>query len=306
MCCRCRRLNKQCQPADSIRKRNGQKNQNINVRMTQLEGKLDLVVSLLQSVTNSHDSSDTLRKLLDQDIVSTQEVPLPGAAIAGLTPLVGSAARESNGGTVPGSSINSPHAASSSSRSPASTHGPHDVRLGNFASLYERSAQETQACLVHFRAYNLPSLPFIDIPPDLTMEQLRQDCPFFACAVVAAASPSVQSKTEHGKELKKLLAHECVVENRSSLDLLLCILTYVAWGSEHFLTKSDTLSRLMMMAISIVCDLGLDKPLPHDEHMIGQFVPDFPCPVRATRVGAGQVSLQEQRATLACFLLSSM
>ena len=274
--------------------------------MTQLEGKLDLVVSLLQSVTKSHDSSDTLRKLLDKDNVSSQDVELPGAATVGLTPLFGSAARESNGGTVPGSSINSPHAALSPSRTSAFTNGPRDVRMGSFASLFERSAQEAEACLAHFRSYNLPSLPFIDIPPDLTMEQLRQDCPSFACAVIVAASPSVQSKVEHAKELKKLLAHECVVGNRSSLDLLLCILTYVAWGSEQFLTKSDTLSRLMMMAISIVCDLGLNKPLPHDEHMIGQFVPDLQCPVRVTRVEAGQVSLQEQRATLACFVLSSM
>ncbi|KAF3399518.1 hypothetical protein DPV78_007037 [Talaromyces pinophilus] len=304
--CRCRRLNKQCQPADSIRKRNGQKNQDIHVRMAQLESKLDLVVSLLQPVTNSHGSSDTLRKLLDQDNVSSQEVPLPDAATVRLTPLFVSAAGESNGGTDLGSSINSPHATSSQSHSSAFTHGPCDVRMGSFSSLFERSVQEAQACLAHFRSYNLSSLPFIDIPPDLTMEQLRQDRPFFACAVIAAASPSVQSKVEYGKELKKLLAHECVVENRSSLDLLLCILTYVAWGSEQFLTKSDTLSRLMMMAISMVCDLGLNKPLPHDEHMIGQFVPDLPCPVRATRVEAGQVSLQEQRATLACFLLSSI
>jgi hypothetical protein len=274
--------------------------------MTQLEGKLDIVVSLLKSVANSHDSSDTLRKLLDQDDVSSQEVSLPGAAIVGLTPLFGSAALSGNGGIVPGSSINSPHTVSSSSRSSASTHGPRDVRMGNFAPLYERSAQEIQACLVHFRSYNLPSLPFIDIPPDLTIEQLRQDCPFFACAVIAVASPSVHSKVEYGKELKKLLAHECVVENHSSLDLLLCILTYVAWGSEQFLTKSDILSRLMMMAISMVCDLGFNKPLPHDEHMIGQFVPDFQCPIRVARVEAGQLLLQEQRATLACFLLSSM
>jgi hypothetical protein len=274
--------------------------------MTQLEGKLDIVVSLLQSVTNSYDLSDTLRKLLDQNDVSSQEVPLPGAVTAGSTPLFGSAAPSSNGGMLPGSSISSPHAVSSSSRSPASTHGPRDVRMGIFVLLYERSAQEAQACLLHFRSYNLPSLPFIDIPPDLTIEQLRQDCPYFACAVVAVASPSVQSKSEHGKELKKLLAHECVVENRSSLDLLLCILTYVAWGSEPFLTKSDTLSRLMMMAISMVCDLGFNNPLPHDEHMIGQFVPDFQCPIRVTRAEARQPLLQEQRATLACFLLNSM
>lgn len=274
--------------------------------MAQLERKLDLVVSLLQSVTNSHDLSDTLRKLLDQDDVSSQEVPLPGAAIAGLTPLSGTAARESNVDTVPGPSLNSPHAASSSSSSSVSTHGSRDVRMDIFAPVFERSAQEAQACLVHFRSYNLPSLPFIDIPPDLTIEQLRQDCPFFARAVVTAGSPSIQSKVELGKELKKLLAQQCVVENRSSLDLVLCILTYVAWGSEQFLTKSDTLSRLMMMAISMVCDLGFNKPVPRDEHMLGQYVPDFQCPIRTPRVEAGQVSLQEQRATLACFLLSSM
>lgn len=169
--------------------------------MTQLESKLDILVSLLESVTNSSDSPDSFRKILDQNDVLRKEVPLPSAAKAGSTPLLNSATHSSSGGMVPGSSINSRRTASSVADSPSSPNGPHNVRMGSFfAPLYE---PEAQACLLHFRSYNLLSLPFIDIPPDMTIEQLLQDLPFFAYAVFAVSSPSIQSKKEYGKELKK-------------------------------------------------------------------------------------------------------
>lgn len=273
--------------------------------MAQLESKLDNLVSVLQSVTNSADSSTALRNLLDQQGVAAQG-HLPQTGPAATPPsLSSSVAHSANGHIVSTPSISSPPLTSLPC-SPAPTHAPRTDRAGAGASLYEPSLDETEKYLSHFRFHMLPYLPFIHLQPDLSAEQLRLEQPFLARAIIAVSSTSIQHKVERGRELKKALAQECLVENHSSLDLLLSLLTYVAWGSDQFLTKSETLSRLIMMAMSIVSDLGLNKPLPPDEHMIGPFVPEFQCPVRFTSFETGQPLLERQRAALACFLLSSM
>lgn len=60
--------------------RNSQKSQDSNVRIAQLEGTLDTVVSLLQSVSNSHESSEALRKISDQYGIANNSVSLAEAA----------------------------------------------------------------------------------------------------------------------------------------------------------------------------------------------------------------------------------
>ncbi|KAJ5457757.1 hypothetical protein N7475_009145 [Penicillium sp. IBT 31633x] len=47
---------------------------------SQLEGTLDTVVSLLQSVSNSHESSEALRKISDQYGIANNSVSLAEAA----------------------------------------------------------------------------------------------------------------------------------------------------------------------------------------------------------------------------------
>ena len=283
--CRCYRLNKQCQPSESVRRRNGQKNQDsgvkTNVKMRQLETKLDTVVSILNTVADSAESSAGLRKLLDQQgIANKKRLPLPGAIV---TPC----------------SLSSPSPLTSSSCSTPLVHG-----TSTCTHPYEPLADETERYLASFRLHMLPHLPFIHLAPNLATDEFCQEWPFLFRAIVAVSPTSIQHKIERGREFKNILSQESLVENKSSLDLLLGLLTYVAWGAEQFLTKSETLSRLMMMAMSMVYDLGLDKPLAPDEHMIGPFVPDFLCPVRVTSQETGERLLERQRAALACFLLS--
>lgn len=45
----------------------------------------------------------------------------------------------------------------------------------------------------------------------------------------------------------------------SSIDLLLGLLTYLAWSTDAFLGRADLIYRLMMLALSIVYDLRLFK-----------------------------------------------
>jgi hypothetical protein len=60
------------------------------------------------------------------------------------------------------------------------------------------------------------------------------------CHFVTVASPSTQQKLARGRELKRILAQNTLLENQSNIDLLLGLLTYVAWSYDQFLNRSGT------------------------------------------------------------------
>lgn len=150
----------------------------------------------------------------------------------------------------------------------------------------------------------LPSFSFTTINPNATAQQLQRDRPFLMRAIVAVASPSKQQKIAYGRQLKELLAQRMLIQNQSSLDLLHGLLVFIAWGYDHIINPSGTLSRLMLLAISLACDLRLDKPLPSDEHMMKPMVDEI---YEQEQNSSKQWFVaEEQKAVLACYALSSM
>ncbi|KAI0842745.1 putative C6 transcription factor [Hypoxylon sp. FL0890] len=294
-CERCHRLNKQCRPSDSLRRRNAQKNQNSTVRIAQLEGRLEGLVSLLQSVAKSPDSSDSLRKVLDESLAGHGQ---PDAEFQIATPV--SISSNLTKFTSTANTNDAPDASPMATSYSLGVDSSSDI-----GSPYALSAAEAEAYLTIFRSQMLKHLAFIHIPQDLTAQQLRQSRPFLFQAIVAVVSPFTHQKMARGKHLKQVLAQNALVENQSSLDLLLGLLTYITWGWDTFLNKSGTLSRLIMLAMSIVGNLRLNKPLPQDVHMIGPLTPGFvgrKCEIEDPE----QRHLERQRAVLGCFLLSSI
>ncbi|KAI2464462.1 putative C6 transcription factor [Annulohypoxylon bovei var. microspora] len=296
-CERCHRLNKQCRPSDSLRRRNVQKNHNSTARIAQLEGRLEGLISLLQSVAKSPDSSDALRKVLDES--------LAGHSQPGVEPQVTTPSLISNNVPEFPSTINADGDTASSPLATSLPSGTSNQSSAN--SLYGLSTDEADAYLTVFRSQMLKHLAFIHIPLDITAKKLGETRPFLLRAIIAVVSPSTQQKMVRGKELKRILAQNALVENQSSLDLLLGLLTYIAWGWDTFLNKSGTLSRLIMLAISIVGNLRLNKPLPKDVHMIGPLTPGFADGHQKCELeDPEQRHLERQRAVLGCFLLSSI
>lgn len=177
--------------------------------------------------------------------------------------------------------------------------------LGTPSSILDLSqTDDSETCLAIFRDKMLPSFSFTHIAPDVTAQQLQQDRPFLFRAIMAVAYPYKQQKLAYGRQFKDVLGHMTVVQNKSSIDLLQGLLTFIAWSYDHVFNPSGTLSRLIMLATSLVCDLRLDKPLPSDEHMMKPMVDDS----NAKEKGCSKVGFvaEEQRAVLACYALSSM
>jgi hypothetical protein len=152
----------------------------------------------------------------------------------------------------------------------------------------------------------LPFFPFIDLTPNMTTWYLRQNRPFLFQAIHTVTTFSTQERLPKIEELKHVLFTSALLEVQSNIDLLQGLLTYLTWSTDAFLGRADLLSRLMMLAISLVYDLRLFKPSSKDVEVMmtitqGRADDNSQSPADKTP----HELLERQRAVLACFILSS-
>ncbi|KAJ9143342.1 C6 transcription factor [Pleurostoma richardsiae] len=170
------------------------------------------------------------------------------------------------------------------------------------------STAEAESLLSTFRSRMLHHCAFVHLPSELTSHQLRRDRPFLFRAIVCVVCPSTREKVSRSRKLK-VAFHKAMLlhEGQSSMDkmdLLLGLLTYVAWGWDHVLSRCS-LARLMMQAMSLACEMQLNKPTTQDAKMMALFAPGFESWSGSTDTMTTQEFLDRQRALLGCFMLSS-
>lgn len=165
---------------------------------------------------------------------------------------------------------------------------------------------ETTECLDTFRSHFLGFFPFLHLP-DNCMTWLREQRPFLLLCIVTASSKSTQRKLALGEIIRRTLANKVFLDNDPSalsIDHLLGLLTFLTWGHDHLLHSMPArVSRLTHMAMTLAFDLRLSKPLPDAmSNMLptGGIHSDCSTQQRPTR------SMEERRAVLACYLLSSL
>ncbi|KAJ5676566.1 uncharacterized protein N7477_002199 [Penicillium maclennaniae] len=189
------------------------------------------------------------------------------------------------------------------------------------------SSSSASTSLDTFRLRMLHHFPFVYLPTHLTAEQLRLDRPFLFRAILCVTSASDEDKRASSLELKRVLC-ETVFLQRSlqpdrqespqrTVDLLLGLLVYVAWGWEHLLSRRS-LSRLMAVAISLVGELHVQsqavpvttriisqlEPKNGSEDMYGSATATTAMP-KAVEVTNTHLYLERQRAILGYFVLGS-
>ncbi|KXG47021.1 Cytochrome P450 [Penicillium griseofulvum] len=128
-----------------------------------------------------------------------------------------------------------------------------------------------QKCLDQFCTRNLQYLPFVHIPPDMTSDKLRQTYPFL---------------------------WRVMLDIVPSMDLLLGIMTFVSWVTY---TKRPFLNVYAHVLMAVVADLGINKSEPDANSAMKSF---------KVAIGMKQTpptarTLEERRAVLGCFLISS-
>ncbi|OJJ45055.1 hypothetical protein ASPZODRAFT_153355 [Penicilliopsis zonata CBS 506.65] len=179
-----------------------------------------------------------------------------------------------------------------------------DDRPTTTTSFVDPSSKEAAESLEFFRSRMLPCFPFINLRPETTAWGLHRDRPFLLQAILTVTTFSTQKRLALIEELKRTFFASACLTVQSNIDLLLGLLTYLAWSTDAFLGGADLVSRLMMLAISLVYDLRLFKPSPPDVKLLMTITQG-----RAYDEQTGEETVQElmekQRALLAAFLLSS-
>ncbi|KAI8626418.1 putative C6 transcription factor [Xylariaceae sp. FL1651] len=285
-CERCQRLKKECQPSDSVRRRIGQRAEESDIRIAQLESKLETLLSAMQTIVNSSGSSVNLDQLLSENNISSSTSNSTGI-LTNSTDTNSSISEELTPAT------------ETSPKAPQHTNpfspSPPDISLS-----------QAEECFDFFRSRMLPCFPFIDLTPDITAWQLHQDRPFLFQAILTITTFSTQKKLARAEDLKRLLVSSALITVQSSIDLLLGLLTYLAWSTDAFLGGADLVSRLMMLAVSLVYDLRLFKPSQPDVQLLMTITQGG---TREYDLNASEETVQslmeKQRALLACFILSS-
>jgi hypothetical protein len=193
---RCRRLKKDCRPAETVRRRHQRKP--AVSRTARLEEKLDGLVSLIKAGAQSNGvtTSPSATAAID-DFMSysaTHIIPV-------LTP----ASDDSTG--------------SSSYLLPTNAY---DTRG-------EPSPVEAEEYLINFQTYKSKYFPFVYISSTTSAQQLRQERPFIWLFIIAVCSKSTSQQQVLGNKIRQTIAQEIVVQSEGNIDLLLGLLTFIGW-----------------------------------------------------------------------------
>ncbi|KAI0147341.1 hypothetical protein GGR57DRAFT_259965 [Xylariaceae sp. FL1272] len=289
-CERCTRLRKQCQPSESTRKRGNDS----SAQIAKLEGKIEALTSMLQSVVKATGVQET---------ATTLTPPIMDFWDAA-RPRDNATASTNHTADVPSEQISSLDPSHSPDMGSLSTEAfPHPFPMMPDAP----TPDETDIHLSRFRERSLPCFPFMNIRSGVSAHEFRRERPFLFCAIEAVTTPSVQQKAARIEKLKQTLTKAIILENQSNLDMLQSLLTYITWSTDPFLKRASNLSRMMMLAISLVYDLQLTKPNSSPEsYYIAKLAPGLTETDQKSPAYSIEDALEQHRAVLACFALSSI
>ena len=240
--CRCLRLNKDCQPLQTVRKRKTVSRSSA-AKTERLEEKLDGLYRLLQSSTSST-SASSVGQTAPVSTAPTSNQPSPQSLQSGVR-------SPENGGDFNPYSIQ-PHDWSCPSINGLRQHAPTNppdagyVTSGTRSTVYhcpdsslvrdfEPSPDEAVECLNIFRQHMATYFPFVMVPDATTAHELRRDRPFFWLCVMSVTSKSSVQQKALGREIRITMGREILVEGKNNIDLLLGILVFVAWYAGLFL-----------------------------------------------------------------------
>ncbi|EXJ81083.1 hypothetical protein A1O3_07371 [Capronia epimyces CBS 606.96] len=163
------------------------------------------------------------------------------------------------------------------------------------------SPEEAEECLAIFRTQMLRYLAFLHLPPDMSAQQLHAQRPFLFLCITTVTTKSTEKRQAFGHEVRQTIARRMLIEDGQNIDididLLLGLLVFLAWGNDQLYNiNRKILFRFTHFAMIMVFELRLNKPWPpKDTNMLSAV--NVPAPATHT--------MEERRAVLACFLMSS-
>ncbi|KAM3068575.1 hypothetical protein ACMFMG_011105 [Clarireedia jacksonii] len=165
----------------------------------------------------------------------------------------------------------------------------------------ELSPTEAEETLRSFRTQSKKYFPFIHIPEGITAQKFREENPFLSLSIMMVMTKSTHRQITLGMHIRNLIGKKLLVDGERDLDLLFGLMAYVSWGHCHY-QQRPTWTSLILLAMGIVYDLGLNKTPPKESPHLLLNYDARGCP-KPFVPPAG--TLQERRALLCCFFISS-
>lgn len=231
---RCLRLNKDCQPLQTVRSRKTI-NRPSATTTKKLEEKIDGLFKLLQSSTSS---TSLAERNAPASTAPTSIQPSPDS----LQSRVASTECGEEFGphavhrlnwnrpSIDGLRLNSPTIAPDAAYITSGMRSTiYHCPEGSLTDGLEPSSDEAEEYLKSFRTHMAAYFPFILLPEPATAHELRRDRPFLWLCIMSVASKSSAQQKALGHELKITMGREVLVEGKNNIDLLLGIMVFVAW-----------------------------------------------------------------------------
>jgi hypothetical protein len=153
--------------------------------------------------------------------------------------------------------------------------------------------------LIAFRDDFVSHFPFVVIPAEVTVEDLRRKSPFLFLAIMAATMSRNSTLQRHlGSEIQRRISARIVMGCEKNMDLLQGLLVHVAWYHYFFDPKKPQIFLMLQLCLTLIHDLGLDKN-PSDKKAR---LTDSDQPVEAYHLHR---SAAEKRALLGAYFLSA-
>ncbi|KAK8060074.1 hypothetical protein PG996_010004 [Apiospora saccharicola] len=292
-CLRCHRRGLDCHPSASSRVRKHGAKQASTLQASQIEGKLDDLVSLLRA----------------QNAIPTTA---PGSHLAPieLRSEVPRSIRIPYSNSVSTCNRLSTPSANSHISSDESSYPLHDTTQSGSCDSSppsdgdELHLSDADEILKTFRNHCLHRFPFLYLDPALGAQEMQRERPFLWMNIQAICTKSFLQCEQLGQQIREYLARKLFVELEKDLDLLQGLLTYLSWTQYHFIGKPFLL-RFSGTLNALLFDLQLAEPprsvgeaLHTNNNPVHLFGYQAPVSTRRTN--------DERRAILATFIVSSV
>ena len=269
-CDRCQRLNKFCEFRQARRRFNGTRKDH---RIEELEAKVNQLLDVLPPLAAKSASPEP-------SSASAQQVHAHGFAVPAIDETVFTNASMFN--------------ASSEAILPCL-----DAIGNSYLDL-----EHAEVLLQHFKAKISPHFPFVLVPQNDTADSLRHRKPFLLLAILAAASfENMPLQRKLGRKVKEVISDRMIMNGEVSFELLQGLLVHLAWCQYHSRPRQYT--QFLQLAISIIVDLRLDRPLDTRSWKVGIGPNGEASELRSEQRQIRSWGDDEQRAVAGCYYLCS-
>jgi hypothetical protein len=210
-------VGKECQPSTSARRRISKKS--TPSKTAQLQEKLEDLVSLLRSQTATEQLSQAQQQPAYQP--ETPDTSNNHSSTESALTSPSNVARTTNF-----LNYNRPEPGLPVSRSDDSVVSP---LFTDDLSIYQISDAIAEEQLTLFLHALLPLFPFVYIPDQISVPDLRKQRPFLFLVIMSLTTKSMTQQLAMGDEIRRIVAEKIVIEHERSLDLLLGLVCFLAW-----------------------------------------------------------------------------